>query len=144
MGFDSLEPLPGLARLGAGLLRGTDQEAQGQGDGGAVLCHHQPVFGAWGRSAVSGAMAGALGGIENRLHWVRDVVFGEDQSQVRTGSAPPGVAALRNLMIGMLRLNGVKNIAAALRHYGWKPWETLTLIGLSPTIKRPWTLGRAF
>jgi len=69
-------------------------------------------------------------GIENRLHWVRDVVFGEDQSQVRTGSAPQLLAALRNLAIGMLRLNGAKNIAAALRHYGWKPWEALTLIGL--------------
>ena len=71
-------------------------------------------------------------GIENRLHWVRDVVFGEDQSQVRTGPAPQLLAALRNLVIGILRLGGVKNIAAALRHYGWKPWETLTLIGLLP------------
>ena len=71
-------------------------------------------------------------GIENQVHWVRDVVFGEDHSQVRTGSAPQLLAALRNLVMGMLRLTGVKNIAAALRHYGWKPWETLTLIGLSP------------
>ena len=47
---------------------------------------------------------------------MRDVVFGEDQSQVRTGSAPQLLAALRNLVIGMLRLSGVKNIAAALRH----------------------------
>ena len=69
-------------------------------------------------------------GIENRLHWVRDVVFGEDLSQVRTGSAPQVLAALRNLVIGLLRLSGVQNTAAALRHYGWKPWETLTLIGL--------------
>ena len=69
-------------------------------------------------------------GIENRLHWVRDVVFGEDRSQVRTGSAPQLLAALRNLVIGMLRLGGVKNISAALHHYGWKPWDTLTLIGL--------------
>ena len=37
----------------------------------------------------------------------------------------------------MLRMKGVKNIPAALRHYGWKPWETLTLIGLLPNIKRP-------
>ena len=66
------------------------------------------------------------------VHWARDVVFGEDQSQVRTGSAPQLLAALRNLVMGLLRLIGVKNIAAALRHYGWKPWETLTLIGLSP------------
>jgi hypothetical protein len=36
------------------------------------------------------------------------------------------------LVIGVLRLNGVRNIAAALRHYGWKPWEALTLIGLLP------------
>ena len=71
-------------------------------------------------------------GIENKLHWVRDVVFGEDRSQVRSGSAPQLLAALRNLVIGMLRLNGIKNIAAPLRHYGWKPWETLTLIGLLP------------
>ena len=40
------------------------------------------------------------------------------------------MAALRNLVIGMLRLCGVKNIAAALRHYSWKPWETLTLLSL--------------
>ena len=69
-------------------------------------------------------------GTENRLHWVRDVVFGEDQSQVRTGSAPQVLAALRNLVIGMLRLDGVKNIAAALRHYAWNPWEALNLVGL--------------
>ena len=37
-------------------------------------------------------------GIENRLHWVRDVVFGEDRSQVRTESAPQLLAALRNLV----------------------------------------------
>ena len=60
------------------------------------------------------------------------MVFGEDQSQVRTGSAPQLLAALRNLVTGMLRLSGVKNISAALRHYAWKPWETLTLIGLLP------------
>ena len=29
-------------------------------------------------------------GIENRLHWVRDVTFDEDRSQVRTGAAPQG------------------------------------------------------
>ena len=59
------------------------------------------------------------------------MVFGEDQSQVRTGSAPQVLAALRDLVIGMLRLGGVKNIAAALRHYGWKPWESPNLIGIS-------------
>jgi hypothetical protein len=37
--------------------------------------------------------------VENRLHWVRDVTFGEDLSQVRTGNAPQVMASLRNLAI---------------------------------------------
>jgi predicted transposase YbfD/YdcC len=34
-------------------------------------------------------------GIENGVHWVRDVVFGEDQSTTRTGHAPEALAAFR-------------------------------------------------
>lgn len=37
-----------------------------------------------------------LWGIENKLHWVRDVSFDEDRSQVRTGNAPHVMATLRN------------------------------------------------
>ena len=36
-------------------------------------------------------------GIENRLHWVRDVVFDEDRHQLRTGNGPKVIATLRNL-----------------------------------------------
>lgn len=56
-------------------------------------------------------------GIENRLHWVRDVSFDEDRSQVRTGHGPQVMAALRNLAITALRLAGITNIAQALRHH---------------------------
>nr|WP_165781045.1 transposase [Streptosporangium minutum] len=38
-------------------------------------------------------------GVENRLHWVRDVTFREDHSQLRTGSAPRALASFRNLAI---------------------------------------------
>lgn len=69
-------------------------------------------------------------GIENQVHWVRDVTFDEDRSQVRTGAAPQVMAALRNLVIGLVRRTGATNVAAALRHYGWKPHEALTLLGL--------------
>lgn len=55
--------------------------------------------------------------IENRLHWVRDVTFGEDLSRVRTGNAPQVMATLRNLAISLLRLTGATNIAKALRHH---------------------------
>ena len=53
--------------------------------------------------------------IENGLHWVRDVTYAEDSSQVRTGHAPQVMASLRNFAISAHRLGGVDNIAAALR-----------------------------
>ena len=56
-------------------------------------------------------------GIDNQLHWVRDVTYGEDRSQIRTGHAPTVMATLRNTAISLLRLAGWKNIAAALRHH---------------------------
>jgi len=56
--------------------------------------------------------------IENRLHWVRDVTFDEDRSQVRTGQGPRVMATLRNLAISVFRLHEVSNIAQALRRCG--------------------------
>jgi predicted transposase YbfD/YdcC len=53
--------------------------------------------------------------VENRLHWTRDVTFGEDFSQVRTGSTPRVTATLRNLTINTFRLAGRANIAHARR-----------------------------
>ena len=67
--------------------------------------------------------------IENRLHWERDVVLGEDLSQVRTGSAPQVMAALRNLTLGLLRLAKVENVAATLRRNARYPHEALSLMG---------------
>ncbi len=57
-------------------------------------------------------------GIENRLHWVRDVVYDEDRHQLRTGTGPQVMATLRNTAISLLRLTGHTRIAKALRHYG--------------------------
>lgn len=66
--------------------------------------------------------------IENRLHWVRDVVFDEDRSQVRTGAAPQVMATLRNLAISLLRLAGWTNIAHALRHHAADNRRPLALL----------------
>ncbi|MGH3922443.1 MAG: ISAs1 family transposase [Pseudonocardiaceae bacterium] len=69
-------------------------------------------------------------GIENKLHWVRDVTFDEDRSQVRTGSGPRVMATLRNLAIGVLRLAGETNIARGLRWASRNPSRALALLGL--------------
>ena len=49
------------------------------------------------------------------MHYVRDVTFAEDASQIRAGTIPRAVASLRNLAIGILRRQGHRNIDAALR-----------------------------
>jgi predicted transposase YbfD/YdcC len=41
--------------------------------------------------------------IENKSHWVREVTFDEDRSQVRCGNIPHVMAALRHTAIGLLR-----------------------------------------
>jgi hypothetical protein len=68
--------------------------------------------------------------IENRLHWVRDVVFAEDHSRVRTASGPQVTASLRNLVIGLLRLAGHASIARALRWIARNPTRALALLGV--------------
>ena len=67
-------------------------------------------------------------GIENRLHYVRDVTFGEDDSHVRTGQAPRIMATVRNTVISLLRLAGWDNIAKALRHHARDPERALTCL----------------
>lgn len=69
--------------------------------------------------------------IENRLHWVRDVTFDEDRSQVRTGNGPRVMATMRNLAISILRLAGAENIAQAVRWCARNHERALRLVGLS-------------
>ncbi len=66
--------------------------------------------------------------IENQLHWVRDETLGEDRSQVRSGNAPQVMAALRNLLLAILRRDGARNIAAALRTFSARPKAAVALI----------------
>ena len=68
--------------------------------------------------------------IENQSHWVRDVTFDEDRSQVRCGNIPQVMAALRNTVIGLMRWAGYTNMAAACRRFAAQPALALDLIGI--------------
>jgi predicted transposase YbfD/YdcC len=68
--------------------------------------------------------------IENKSHWVRDVTFDEDRSQVRSGNIPQLMAALRNTTIGLLRRAGYTNIASACRQMAAQPGKALALVGI--------------
>src|SRR5512143_2408679 len=51
-------------------------------------------------------------GIENRLHYVRDVTLREDASRIRRN---PGLfAVLRSFALNLLRFNGIQNVSQAL------------------------------
>jgi len=69
--------------------------------------------------------------IENKLHYVRDVTFDEDRSQVRTKRIPQVMATLRNVAISLLRWGGAENIAAACRRYAARPALALAAVGIS-------------
>jgi predicted transposase YbfD/YdcC len=69
--------------------------------------------------------------IENKSHWVRDVTFDEDRSQVCCGNIPQVMATLRNTAIGLLRWAGHTNIAAACRRLAAQPAQALALIGIA-------------
>ncbi len=84
----------------------------------------------WGdiRAEALAALIRGHWGIENRLHRIRDVVFAEDHSQIRTGNGPAVMATLRNLALGRHRLAGATNIAAACRHVARHPKRALRLL----------------
>jgi predicted transposase YbfD/YdcC len=71
--------------------------------------------------------------IENRVHRVRDVTMGEDASQLRKGNAPQVLAALRNALLNLWRMQGRQNIADALRDHAASVPRALQLIGAIPT-----------
>jgi len=68
--------------------------------------------------------------IENRSHWVRDVTFDEDRSQVRTGQGPRMMAILRNLAIAIIRLLGFDYLPRGLRYFAQRPRLALNALGL--------------
>jgi predicted transposase YbfD/YdcC len=68
--------------------------------------------------------------IENKIHWVRDVTFREDASQVRTQPRVRAMTTLRNLVIGLIRQAGHTRIAATLRKIRNDPPLLLTILGL--------------
>lgn len=58
-------------------------------------------------------------GIENGLHYRRDVTLQEDAGQLRRGRGPQVLAALNNAVIGVVLQHGERNLAAAQRRFAY-------------------------
>jgi predicted transposase YbfD/YdcC len=67
-------------------------------------------------------------GIENGLHYVRDVTLGEDACQVRQEAAPQVLAAIRNVVVHLLEGVKAASKAAATRHFAAHPKEAIPLL----------------
>lgn len=68
-------------------------------------------------------------GIENRLHWVLDVIFGEDQSRLRKGHGAVNMAVVRHFAINAVRLGkGKHSIKSTRKLAGWDPQVLANLL----------------
>ena len=66
-------------------------------------------------------------GIENRLHYVRDVTYREDQGRTNAGHAPQALAALRNTALTMLRRLGFKPVEG-IEHFAEHRQQAIDVI----------------
>lgn len=69
-------------------------------------------------------------GIENGLHYRRDVTLGEDASRVRKGGAAQVMAGLRNSVLHVLSDVVAPSLASAMRRMGNCLAQALALLGL--------------
>ncbi len=65
------------------------------------------------------------------LHWLRDTLYREDDSAVRTRSGPRAMAALRNLAIGALHQAGRHDTTEATRWASRHMDRPFTILGLT-------------
>ena len=66
------------------------------------------------------------------LHWLRDVIWKEDASLLRTGNSGQVLSAITNLVISLFRIRGVTRYAAETRRNAQNPSRALQLLALSP------------
>jgi len=66
--------------------------------------------------------------IENRLHWPKDVLLKEDTTYSREESVLLNMSLFRSITINVLRLNGFKSIAPALRQFANQVDEIFQLL----------------
>jgi len=75
---------------------------------------HQGIRGHWG--------------IENRLHWVKDVIHKEDSNRIKNQNAPLNIAVLSTMAINIHRKNGHQSITYGQIKFGAKVKEIFNLI----------------
>lgn len=70
--------------------------------------------------------------VENNLHWVLDVAFGEDDSRVRKDNAPENMAMLRHIALNLLKADTTTKVGIQTRRKkaGWDERYLAHLLGV--------------
>jgi predicted transposase YbfD/YdcC len=101
---------------------------------GSQQQRHEKVYGITSLSRAEASAARLLSisrahwGIENGLHYVRDVTFKEDATRMKSGRAAQVLAALNNLVLGLIRRAGFDNAAEARRWFEARPQTAVDLV----------------
>jgi predicted transposase YbfD/YdcC len=75
-------------------------------------------------------------GIENKIHWVRDVVYREDHQHAYAGTGAQVMATLRNLALGLLRLAGITQITRTLERIAADRTRIIPIIAAATSTNR--------
>ena len=67
-------------------------------------------------------------GIENGLHYRRDVTFHEDATRMTRKTAGRVMASINNLICNLLAIQGLRNFAQARRYFDARPEQALAII----------------
>ena len=77
-------------------------------------------------------------GIENRLHWMLDVNFGEDAATVRKDFAADNLSRLKKIVLNVLRLEtattvlGKLSLAKKRKLAAWDDTFRMAILGIKP------------
>jgi len=126
----SVFPLPELLQAEwQGAQQGVEVMRSGT-RGGQPYSEHRYYITSWTDKADAlQARIRAHWGIENPLHWVKDVVLGEDYSSIAAPRAATLMALIRNLVITLFRRAGYASITTAIDLFSNDLNQLLPLLG---------------
>ena len=74
--------------------------------------------------------------IENRLHWMLDVCFGEDDCMIRKDNAPQNLSLLKKIVLNLIRADKTDTAKTSLRlkrkRAAWDDDIRMKMLGIHP------------